>query len=146
MAESVSVEEAYVIIKEKRGFVSCGGYVLYNGGYFAFGTFPGCMRGGKNSESLEEFKAFCEQTRSLHWTWLKFPDIVRKFGFYPTSIGVWAHYQNWEIPTEETQAIFGLELDMIKYMIDSEYKVADFKCPYKSVEIWNSFLDSYNGK
>lgn len=145
MSTPVSVEEAYAIIKEKRGFVTCGGYTLYNGGYFAMGTFPGCMRGGKNAVSLEDFKEFTERTRCLHWEHLTFYDVIRRCGYYPTSLGLWSQFSQWNFSTEEIQQLFGIELDMIKYMIDSDYKVHDFKDHDRSSKIWTTFLERYSG-
>jgi hypothetical protein len=61
---------------DKGGIVTAGGYTYFNGGYFAFGTYPGCQRGGE-----VDLKTYYRD--DLDWKALTEKDIVSQRGYKP---------------------------------------------------------------
>jgi len=136
----VSVERAFEIISTNSGFVQCGGYVLYKDGYFAAGEFPGCMRGGKSCETLEEFREFCGDTHT-EWLELNPDDIIANHGYWPVHHGIWTAVRDMDVSEEFKSRAFALDEKLLRYMIDSEHKTADFKSGFASRNIWVGYFD-----
>lgn len=141
MPKPLSVEEAWDVMSNNKGFISSAGYTLYKDGYFAYGTFPGCMRGGPSSRNLEEFTAFSEHNgHTKEWSQVSLQDIVEDVGYYPTSVSVFSKFQGMNLTTEEVQSAFELEQDMLDYCINSDYKSDDFKSGFAGDRIWKPWF------
>ena len=66
-------DEAWEYV-QSGGVVTSGGYTYYKDGYFACGTYPGCVRGGLINYESFEGKTWYPQTEE---------NIVCKIGYRP---------------------------------------------------------------
>lgn len=139
MSKPLSMEEAFIVLHTGSGFIAGAGYVLYKGGYFAYGTFPGCMRGGASIETLEEFHRFTvRETSTIQWELLSLQDIIERYGYWPEISTIFTVLTTSHLVTTQDQRseAIGLERDMLQFMIDGPYKTEDFKDGFAHVRIW----------
>lgn len=146
MPTPVTIEEAYDIITTNRGFVRSGGYVLFYQGYFAYGTFPGCCRGGPMYPNLEAFKEFSIRPGfTREWERLSLQDIIESYGYSPQVVGIFVMFESMNLTQAEKQEAYGLERDMLHYCINSEYKTDDFANGFAGSRIWKPWFAARQG-
>lgn len=131
--KGVPREEAQRLLDNGLAFISFGGYTFLSTSeghhyYFAFGTFPGCLRGGPPND-LSKFKG------PFHVLTLK--DIIKRQGFYPTvSMMTVIRYQ---ISSND----YSVDLSkMIDHCVDCGFSPDKLKDPrYSKVIFQNHFRD-----
>lgn len=124
----LNAEEAWKAVKEGY-FVTSGGYTYYKDGYFAYGTFPGCIRTGKITRESFEGK---------HWLKLDFPGLIKHTGYFPCSILNMT--KALKGTPYEDEALYN-EVNMIHFMINAPHTAEDFRNTFKVESIWSEYFN-----
>lgn len=115
----MTTEEAWEHL-QNGGIISCGSYTYHKDGYFAFGTYPGCFRGGDiTKECLEgkEWKAVCER------------DIVKRIGY---------KYDAIMKPLINDGSVW---FDRLREYVEDRVTVSDYSNPTINSELCKKFYE-----
>lgn len=119
----MNAEEAWEYVKN-GGIVTMGGYTYYKDGYFAYGTYPGCLRGGDINE--ESFK------KSNDWKPLTELDIIKRNGYKSDRFYSRIAKHN-QVPCNI--------MDYLVEYLESNLLVCDYSNPCKNSALCKKFFD-----
>ena len=109
--------------------ITGGGYTFMSDGegshlYFASGTFPGCLRGGKEPD-LNKLKGIFRE--------INLQEVVCKKGYFPEFYGYNSFIMRYMCNSDD----YSVDFDILnKFCADSPYKTDDLKNPMKSSKIF----------
>lgn len=123
----LTIEEANDIL-DRGGIISCPGYTYIGREYYlAYGTFPGCIRGGNIHLKPNDTKG---------WRQINLRELVENIGFYPDP-----YTMRTAMILECKDRSVDFET-MIMYCINSDYTTNQLKNPYTSAVIWQRYFQS----